>query len=157
MACRRARTLHIKGNSRFTLAPRLDTYRIPNGGNKHDTIELYTAPPPNGHKACCTPEALKLEYNNHFINISKGKLRTLEFRAINPKGRVPAIIDRAIYRLYGREAAPEVEKVGSFVGYFGAVISDLDPSLGFDASWNAVVMPVYHRRRACLDLQRSTS
>lgn len=59
-------------------------------------IELYTAPPPNGHMACCRPEALKLEYNNHFINISEGKLRTPEFRAINPKGRIPAIIDRDI-------------------------------------------------------------
>ena len=59
-------------------------------------IELYTAPPPNGHKACSTPEAQKLEYNNHFINISESKLRTPEFRAINPKGRIPAIIDRDI-------------------------------------------------------------
>lgn len=74
-------------------------------------------------------------------------LNLLRFR---PRG------DGAIYRLYGREAAPEVEKVGSFVGYFGAVIADLDPALGFDASWDAVVMPVYHRRRAYLDLQRST-
>jgi uncharacterized protein (DUF1330 family) len=74
-------------------------------------------------------------------------LNLLRFR---PRG------DATIYSMYGREAAPEVEKVGSFVGYYGAVIADLDPALGFDASYDAVVMPVYHRRGSYLALQRSS-
>ncbi len=74
-------------------------------------------------------------------------LNLLRFR---PRG------DASIYSLYGKEAAPEVEKVGSFVGYYGAVLTDLDPALGFDASYDAVVMPVYHRRGSYLALQRSS-
>ena len=74
-------------------------------------------------------------------------LNLLRFR---PRG------DASIYSLYGKEAAPEVAKVGSFVGYYGAVITDLDPALGFDDSYDAVVMPVYHRRDSYLSLQRSS-
>ena len=74
-------------------------------------------------------------------------LNLLRFR---PRG------DSAIYALYAREAAPEVEKVESFIGYYGAVITDLDPALGFDRSYDAVVMPVYHRRDSYLTLQRSS-
>jgi GST-like protein len=57
-------------------------------------IELYTAPTPNGHKASCTLEALELEYNTHTVNIGEGDQHKPEFRAINPNGRIPAIIDR---------------------------------------------------------------
>ena len=57
-------------------------------------IELYTAPTPNGHKASCTLEALGFEYNTHFINIGEGEQKKPEFLAINPNGRIPAIIDR---------------------------------------------------------------
>lgn len=73
-------------------------------------------------------------------------LNLLRFR---PRG------DGSIYSLYGREAAPEVKKVGSFVGFFGATINDLDPALGFDNSWDGVVLPVYQRRKSFLDLQKS--
>lgn len=57
-------------------------------------IELYTAPTPNGHKASCTLEALELEYTTQFVNISDGEQKKPEFLAINPNGRIPAIIDR---------------------------------------------------------------
>ena len=36
------------------------------------------------------------------------------------------------------------------------MITDLDPALGFDVSYDAVVMPVYHRRDSYLSLQRSS-
>jgi glutathione S-transferase len=57
-------------------------------------IDLYTAPTPNGHKASCTLEALELPYETHFVNISEGEQHKPEFRAINPNGRIPAIVDR---------------------------------------------------------------
>lgn len=57
-------------------------------------IELYTAPTPNGHKASCTLEALGFEYETHFVNISEGDQKKLEYLAINPNGRIPAIVDR---------------------------------------------------------------
>ena len=74
-------------------------------------------------------------------------LNLLRFR---PRG------DATIYSLYGKEAGPEVAKVGSFIGYYGGVITDLDPALDFDSSYDAVVMPVYHRRDSYLSLQRSS-
>ncbi len=57
-------------------------------------IELYTAPTPNGHKASCTLEALEFDYNTHFVNIGEGEQKKPEFLAINPNGRIPAIIER---------------------------------------------------------------
>ncbi len=57
-------------------------------------IDLYTAPTPNGHKASCTLEALEIPYETHFVNISEGEQHTPEFRALNPNGRIPVIVDR---------------------------------------------------------------
>jgi GSH-dependent disulfide-bond oxidoreductase len=57
-------------------------------------IDLYTAPTPNGHKASCTLEAMGLDYETHFVNISEGEQRTPEYLALNPNGRIPAIVDR---------------------------------------------------------------
>jgi GST-like protein len=57
-------------------------------------IDLYTAPTPNGHKASCTLEALNLTYYVHAVNISDGEQHTPTFLAINPNGRIPAIVDR---------------------------------------------------------------
>jgi glutathione S-transferase len=57
-------------------------------------IDLYTAPTPNGHKSSCTVEALGFEYNTHFVNITEGEQKKPEFLAINPNGRIPAIVDR---------------------------------------------------------------
>jgi len=58
-------------------------------------IDLYTAPTPNGHKASCTLEELGVDYNAKVVDISSGAQHTLEFRALNPNGRIPAIVDRA--------------------------------------------------------------
>ena len=57
-------------------------------------IELYTAPTPNGHKASCTLEAMELPYEVHLVNISSGDQHTAEFRALNPNGRIPVIVDQ---------------------------------------------------------------
>ena len=57
-------------------------------------IDLYTAPTPNGHKASCTLEAMGLEYETHIVNIGEDEQRKPEYLAINPNGRIPAIVDR---------------------------------------------------------------
>ena len=57
-------------------------------------IDLYTAPTPNGYKASCTLEAMKLEYKAHTINLGEGEQFTSEFLKISPNGRIPAIVDR---------------------------------------------------------------
>lgn len=58
-------------------------------------IDLYTAPTPNGHKASCTLEELGIEYSVKVVDISSGAQHEPPFRAINPNGRIPAIVDRA--------------------------------------------------------------
>ncbi len=57
-------------------------------------IDLYTSPTPNGYKASVTLEELELDYNVQVIDIQAGDQKKHEFLAINPNGRIPAIIDR---------------------------------------------------------------
>jgi glutathione S-transferase len=57
-------------------------------------IDLYTAPTPNGWKASVTLEELGIPYEVHHINLIQGEQKRPEYLAINPNGRIPAIIDR---------------------------------------------------------------
>jgi glutathione S-transferase/GST-like protein len=57
-------------------------------------IDLYTAATPNGWKASITLEELELPYELHAIDLSSGEQKKPWFTAINPNGRIPAIIDR---------------------------------------------------------------
>lgn len=56
-------------------------------------IDLYTAPTPNGWKASIALEELGLAYEVKAINILEGEQKTPEYLAINPNGRIPAIVD----------------------------------------------------------------
>jgi GST-like protein len=56
-------------------------------------IELYTAATPNGWKASVMLEELELPYQVKHINLMQGDQKQPEFLAINPNGRIPAIID----------------------------------------------------------------
>jgi GST-like protein len=56
-------------------------------------ITLYTAPTPNGWKVSVALEELGLPYEARFVNILAGEQKRPEFLAINPNGRVPAIVD----------------------------------------------------------------
>lgn len=58
-------------------------------------IDLYTWATPNGWKASATLEELKLPYNLKPIDINAGIQRSPEYLAINPNGRIPAIIDHS--------------------------------------------------------------
>jgi glutathione S-transferase len=57
-------------------------------------IDLYTAPTPNGWKASVTLEELGLAYETHSVNLTKKEQKQPWFLAINPNGRIPAIVDR---------------------------------------------------------------
>ncbi len=57
-------------------------------------IDLYTAPTPNGWKASMALEELELPYTPCIVDLSKGEQHTSEFLALNPNGRIPAIVDR---------------------------------------------------------------
>lgn len=58
-------------------------------------IDLYTAATPNGHKVSIALEELGLPYTLKVLDLAKGEQKTPAFLAINPNGRIPAIVDHA--------------------------------------------------------------
>ncbi|HEY0063862.1 MAG TPA: glutathione S-transferase N-terminal domain-containing protein [Telluria sp.] len=58
-------------------------------------IDLYSAATPNGHKVSIALEELALPYELHTLELQKGVQKEPWFLAINPNGRIPAIVDRA--------------------------------------------------------------
>jgi glutathione S-transferase len=59
------------------------------------SITLYTAATPNGHKASVTLEELGLAYQVRRVDLMAGEQKQPWFVAINPNGRIPAIVDHA--------------------------------------------------------------
>ena len=57
-------------------------------------IELYTATTPNGRKVSIALEELGLAYTVRPISLRKLEQKEPWFLAINPNGRIPAIVDR---------------------------------------------------------------
>ena len=56
-------------------------------------IDLYTAATPNGHKVSIALEELALPYTLKVLDLGKKEQKQPEFLAINPNGRIPAIVD----------------------------------------------------------------
>src|SRR4051794_32226875 len=56
-------------------------------------IELFTAATPNGWKVSIALEELGLPYATRLLSLSKLEQKEEWFLAINPNGRIPAIID----------------------------------------------------------------
>jgi GSH-dependent disulfide-bond oxidoreductase len=57
-------------------------------------IDLYTAATPNGYKVSILLEELGLPYEVHVLDLRSGAQKEPRFTAINPNGRIPAIVDR---------------------------------------------------------------
>lgn len=58
-------------------------------------IDLYTATTPNGRKVSIALEEMGLAYNVHALNLKAMDQKSPGFLAINPNGRIPAVVDRA--------------------------------------------------------------
>ncbi|SDC24954.1 GST-like protein [Variovorax sp. CF079] len=58
-------------------------------------IDLYSWPAPNGHKAHIVVEELGIPYRIIPIDITSGAQHEENYRAINPNGKIPAIVDHA--------------------------------------------------------------
>src|SRR6202790_3251620 len=58
-----------------------------------DRLQLYSLPTPNGVKVSIALEEIGLPYEPHAIDIGKNESWTPEFLALNPNGKIPAIID----------------------------------------------------------------
>ncbi len=57
-------------------------------------IDLYTWTTPNGFKPLIALEELGLPYRATPVNLSKDEQHGAEFLALNPNGKIPAIVDR---------------------------------------------------------------
>jgi len=62
-------------------------------------IHLYTAPTPNGWKVSVTLEEIGTPYETHSVNLGQGEQKEDAFLAMNPNGRIPAIVDDEIENL----------------------------------------------------------
>ncbi len=61
---------------------------------KHpERLQLYSFPTPNGVKASIALEETGLPYEAHLVDILKNETWTPDFLALNPNGKIPAIID----------------------------------------------------------------
>ncbi|WP_448099126.1 glutathione S-transferase N-terminal domain-containing protein [Luteibacter yeojuensis] len=58
-----------------------------------DRIQLYSLPTPNGVKVSIMLEELGLPYEPHLVDIGKDESKLPEFVALNPNGKIPAIVD----------------------------------------------------------------
>ncbi|MCH9698117.1 MAG: glutathione S-transferase family protein [Gammaproteobacteria bacterium] len=56
-------------------------------------IDLYTYGTFNGRRASIMLEETGFTYNVHKVDLMKGEQKQAEFLALNPSGRIPAIID----------------------------------------------------------------
>jgi glutathione S-transferase/GST-like protein len=57
-------------------------------------IDLYTAATPNGHKVSIALEELELPWTMHTLDLGRNEQKQPWFLAINPNGRIPALVDR---------------------------------------------------------------
>jgi GST-like protein len=58
-----------------------------------DRIQLYSLPTPNGVKVSIMLEETGLAYEPHLIDFATNDQKTPEFLALNPNGKIPAMID----------------------------------------------------------------
>ena len=58
-----------------------------------DRIQLYSLNTPNGVKVSILLEETGLPYEAHLVDIMQDESHTAEFLALNPNGKIPAIID----------------------------------------------------------------
>jgi GST-like protein len=58
-----------------------------------ERLQLYSAPTPNGVKVSIMLEEVGLAYEPHYIDIGRNESWLPEFLALNPNGKIPAIVD----------------------------------------------------------------
>jgi GST-like protein len=56
-------------------------------------LDLYSAATPNGHKVSIALEEMALPYTLHALDLQAGVQKEPWYLAINPNGRIPAIVD----------------------------------------------------------------
>lgn len=85
-------------------------------------IDLYTGGTPNGHKASIMLEETGLPYTVHPINISQGEQHSPDYLAINPNGKIAAIVDRDV------DSGLAIFESGTVLGYLAEKAGKLLPA-----------------------------
>jgi glutathione S-transferase len=85
-------------------------------------IDLYFAPTPNGLKITIALEELGLPYKVHRLDLAKGEQKQPEYLAINPNGKIPAIVDS--------DGPTTVFESGAILIYLGDKTGRLLPATG---------------------------
>lgn len=57
------------------------------------SLTFYTADTPNGHKIAIYLEEAGLAHDRVLVDLSAGEQRSPAYLAINPNGKIPAIVD----------------------------------------------------------------
>ena len=60
------------------------------------TLEFYYHPTPNPSKVALLLEELQLPYHVHPVDIARGEQHAPAFRALNPNGKLPVLVDDGI-------------------------------------------------------------
>jgi GST-like protein len=92
-------------------------------------IDLYTWSTPNGRKVSIALEELGLGYTVHTIDITKGEQHELDFIAISPNNRIPAIVDT--------EAGISLMESGAILLYLAEKAGRLMPEPG-ESYWHTM-------------------
>jgi GST-like protein len=58
-----------------------------------ERLQLYSLPTPNGVKVSIMLEEIGLPYEPHFVDIGQNETWIPEYLALNPNGKIPAILD----------------------------------------------------------------
>ncbi|MCQ0989086.1 glutathione S-transferase N-terminal domain-containing protein [Jiella marina] len=87
-------------------------------------INLYTWQTPNGEKPVIMLEECGLDYRLHMIDISGGEQKTPDFLAINPNGKIPALVEQ------GEASNQRVFESGSILIYLAEKTGKFLPSQG---------------------------
>jgi GSH-dependent disulfide-bond oxidoreductase len=91
-------------------------------------INLYTANTPNGQKSSIMLEEIGLPYQIFPVNISQGEQHADTFLAINPNGKIPAIVDRSV------DGSQRVFESGAILIYLAEKVRKLLPTDGKNRS-----------------------
>ncbi|WP_412024218.1 glutathione S-transferase family protein [Burkholderia cepacia] len=83
------------------------------------SLTFYTADTPNGHKIAIYLEEAGLAHDRVHVNLSAGEQRSPAFLAINPNGKIPAIVDH--------DTGLAVFESGAILGYLAAKTGCLQP------------------------------
>ncbi|MBR8275608.1 glutathione S-transferase N-terminal domain-containing protein [Burkholderia cenocepacia] len=83
------------------------------------SLTFYTADTPNGHKIAIYLEEAGLAHDRVQVNLSAGEQRSPAYLAINPNGKIPAIVDH--------DAGLAVFESGAILGYLAEKTGCLQP------------------------------